>query len=406
MSVAEQVVIGATSPLEDAGILLHVLDILGPGHHLFISAVSTAWREGYGRIDSVQVAGLAHGYADAADLYTITSETTLYSAVFASAGRAYLAHKCGLTFDNVQRIERIAGRVGDIPTLQAAHELGLAFTDEVLIGAAESGSMLKLQWLQLHNRCELPDNICNYAARSGTIDVLKWLKEHGCVYDTHTCAGAAAGARTDVLQYLRDERCESNQRACVAAARSGHLATLQWLRERGRPWPAERMCGDAAWSGSIEMLLYLKQQGCVFNEFTMRSAAGRGGIPVCQYLLGEQCPCDVQACADAAAGGHLETVRFLHNNGCPWDATTICTSAASSGSIELMQYLKQQGCVFNEAVMSAAAGRGDVHLCQYYARSSVPGTQELVIALHMVTACLRSAGCMSRDAHGTSRQVA
>jgi hypothetical protein len=32
----------AASPLENAGILLHVLNILGPGHHLFVSAMSKA----------------------------------------------------------------------------------------------------------------------------------------------------------------------------------------------------------------------------------------------------------------------------------------------------------------------------------------------------------------------------
>jgi hypothetical protein len=55
MSLSKRAVSSATSPLEDASILLHVLNILGPGHHLFISAVSKAWRETYKRVASVQV---------------------------------------------------------------------------------------------------------------------------------------------------------------------------------------------------------------------------------------------------------------------------------------------------------------------------------------------------------------
>jgi predicted secreted protein len=65
-------VIGAASPLEHAGILLHVLNILGPGHHLCISAVSKAWRESYGRLASVQKADLTYDYYDKVALCTIT----------------------------------------------------------------------------------------------------------------------------------------------------------------------------------------------------------------------------------------------------------------------------------------------------------------------------------------------
>jgi hypothetical protein len=43
------------SPLDDPGILLQILNILGPGHHLLISAVSKAWRESYKMVDSVHI---------------------------------------------------------------------------------------------------------------------------------------------------------------------------------------------------------------------------------------------------------------------------------------------------------------------------------------------------------------
>jgi hypothetical protein len=66
--------IGAAAPLDDAGILLHVLNNLGPG--LFISAVSKAWRDSYVKVASVQMAGLNQYYEQQADLYDICSHTT------------------------------------------------------------------------------------------------------------------------------------------------------------------------------------------------------------------------------------------------------------------------------------------------------------------------------------------
>jgi hypothetical protein len=94
MSSSERLMVSA-SPLDDAGILRHVLNNLGPGHHLFISAVSKAWRETYERISSIQMAGFEEDFDDEAVLHTITPKTTLYSAVFASASRVNLAHESG-----------------------------------------------------------------------------------------------------------------------------------------------------------------------------------------------------------------------------------------------------------------------------------------------------------------------
>jgi hypothetical protein len=139
MSSAKQVaVIDFASPLEDAGILLHTYwAFVGPGQHLFISAVSKTWRESYKRLASVQVDELTWNYYEDAVVHTITPQTTLCSAVFTSAALVSLAHECGLTF-NKEKLKRIAGKIADVPALRIAQESGLQLTFEVLVGAAEA----------------------------------------------------------------------------------------------------------------------------------------------------------------------------------------------------------------------------------------------------------------------------
>jgi hypothetical protein len=275
MSSSKRADVGAASSLDNAGILLHVLSILGPGHHLFISGVSKAWRESYERVANIEMAIPTLYYSARAVTRLITSKTTLYSAVLSSASTVNLAHKCGLHLDTTQ-LQRIAGRVADVPALRAAHELGLQFTRVVLIGAAEAASIPRLQWLHTEQGCLLPSNISLYAARSGSIDTLRWLMEHGSDFTIDTCRGAAAGAHLHVLHFLRDEGCEWDEEICIAAAGNGEVTTLQWLHEQGCPWEDDQVCGEAAKSGNIESLLYLKQQGCDFNEFTMTCAAAEG----------------------------------------------------------------------------------------------------------------------------------
>jgi hypothetical protein len=376
-SLGKRATVAITAPLDDAGILLHVLNILGPGHHIFISVVSKAWRESYARVASMQMAGLTYWYDDEPALLTVSPGMTLYSAVFASAATIRMAHKHGLAphlEGYNDKLGRIAGRIADVGTLQAAHQLGLQLTDDVLFGAAECSkfSVDKLDWLHMDRSCELFEDVSCYAARSGSIETLSWLKDHGSVFTVDTCEGAAAGAHVHVLQYLRHERCEWDESVCAIAARRGLLTTLQWLHEQGCPWSADYICADAAGSGSMEMLLYLKQQGCGFNVETMAGAARQGQLAICQYLMEEQCPCDVDACEAAARGGHLQTVRFLHERGCPWDPTTICAAAARSDNLELLQYLRQQGCGFDAAVMSTAARTGALHICQYLRAEQCP----------------------------------
>jgi hypothetical protein len=248
MSCSKRGAASPTSSLEDAGILLHVLQILGPGQHLLISAVSKAWRDIYARVPEVTMAQLTHSYDEQAFPCTIDSQTTLCSALFASATSFNWACACGLDLDSdsIESIERVAGRVADVPTLRAAHELGLQLTDAVLIGTAESLAVLKLQWLHVEQARPLPADICSHAARRGSIDMLRCLKEHGSVFEASNCAGAAAGGHQHVLQYLRDEGCEWDWSACSAAAKHGHLAVLKWLREQGCPWEWDEICGDAA----------------------------------------------------------------------------------------------------------------------------------------------------------------
>jgi hypothetical protein len=368
MSAIKRVTITSSSPLEDVGILLHVLSILGPEHHLFISAVSKPWAESYERVDSVQMLGLAYYYSIDAPLLTVKSQTTLASAAFESASRVRLAYQSGLRSEGQNgHLQRITGRAADVATLQVAHGLGLDLggVAEATLGAAEAASVPKLQFLHTELGCPLHEDITYYAAQCGSEGVLRWLKEHGVTFTAITCRGAAAGAHLHVLQILRDEGCEWDATTCTAAAKRGHLAVLQWLHEQGCPWHAATICGDAAESGSIEMLRYLREQGCEYNEDTTTAAALKGQLAVCQYLMAEQCPVDEFACDNAAGDGFPDIVRFLHESGCPWDAGTSCTRAAGSGNIDILQYLKQQGATFDAGSMSAAAQRGHTHVCQY-----------------------------------------
>jgi hypothetical protein len=368
MSSEKRAEVSRKCHLDDVVILLHVLNMLGPGHHLFISAVSKAWKESYETVASVQMAGLTDDYDAAATNWRITHETTLFSAVFESASRVRLAYQSGMRTEGQNgHLQQIAGRVADVVALRVAHGLGLDLRGfaETTLGAAEAASMPTLQYLHTELGCPLHADTTFYAARFNSMEMLNWLKEHGVAFTASACRGAAAGGQVHLLQFLRKQRCRCDDTTCRAAGKHGQLPALRYLHEQGFFWQAASICGDAAESGSIETLLYLREEGCHYSADTLTAAAMRGQLAVCQFLVGEHCPRDAGACAAAARGGHLEIVRFLQDSGCPWHPVTICIGAAESGNLELLHHLGQQGGVFCERAMRAAAARGYTHICQY-----------------------------------------
>ena len=55
----------------------------------------------------------------------------------------------------------------------------------------------------------------------------------------------------------------------------------------------ERFCAQMARNGNVELLKFLHEKGCPWNEWT---------------------------CSDAAEYGHLECLKYAHENGCPGSA--------------------------------------------------------------------------------------
>ena len=63
---------------------------------------------------------------------------------------------------------------------------------------------------------------------------------------------------------------------CAAAARNGDLKELKVLGAHGWPIRNTGTCGFAALGGHLEVLKWLRDNGCPWGEFTCRRAAQRG----------------------------------------------------------------------------------------------------------------------------------
>ena len=143
----------------------------------------------------------------------------------------------------------------------------------------------------------------NCATRSGSLELVRWLRGEGCPWNRSVPADAAHRGHLKILQWARADGCRWNTNTCASAARGGKLATLQWLRATGCPWDLET-CWEAAANGHLDVLRWAREHGAEWDWTT---------------------------CEAAVEYGHVETLRWARENGCPWDAETRDEAAEKLG---------------------------------------------------------------------------
>ena len=192
--------------------------------------------------------------------------------------------------------------------------------------------------------------IMNAAAFWGHLNLLKqWEEQDGAhKFNEQTCAYAAYGGHLEVLKYLRENGCPWDLGTIDAASQGGHFDIVKYAHENGCPW-SENTCMNAAKKGHFEMLKYAHENGCPWHEGTCAQAAEKGHLQMLRYARENtpQCPWDQFVTLLAAIYGHKEVLKYARENGCKW--TTMCASAAEGQLLflDVLVYTRKSG-LFDE----------------------------------------------------------
>ena len=209
------------------------------------------------------------------------------------------------------------------------------------------------------------------AALHGHMVLVRWLiKEQGFAVTRSVIEDAAFSGNMELVQWLRGEGCDWNARTCRLAAAAGRLAVLQWLRANGCPWDAET-CKRAALGGHLETLRWARKNGCDWDAEACAWAAMGGHLDVLQWLRAEGCPWDAEACSQAALNGHLETLRWARENGCDWSTQT-CLNAAAGGHLGILQWLRAEGCPWDDGTCELAVEEGHEEVLRWARENGCP----------------------------------
>ncbi|PNH08701.1 Ankyrin repeat domain-containing protein, partial [Tetrabaena socialis] len=223
---------------------------------------------------------------------------------------------------------------GDLPTLQLLHSKHLpqeyrAYSRAEMVACAASSLTAdwraKVEWLEGQG---FPQDTCacvRAVKQPEWRGRLEWLQQRGHPLTGYAAAAAASVGAVDALQYVLDSGValgeDDTEAVTREAADGGHLAVLQELHARG------------------------------FDIAGTATAAARyGHLPVVAWLvevLGADKVLSARLFASAATSGKRELLAWLHDRGCPWDQGTF-EAAAAAGCEEQLEWLAACGCPMGE----------------------------------------------------------
>jgi hypothetical protein len=213
-----------------------------------------------------------------------------------------------------------AAHAGRTDVLEFLHAEGFAWHRAITAAAARSGSVDTLRWL-LQQGCPVNlETICNRAATSGSVGMVRFTKQLGGTLTEETMRTAAHRGSLPLCQYLLSEGCPWEADACTFAAHSGKLHVVRWLHEHGCPWHIEYLLHFAAAGGSINVLEYMQQQ----PEVVLTAA-----------LLTDMLNA-------AGANSKLAAAQWVRQQGAEWPAVLRVTSKAWSGDV--LAWARAEGC--------------------------------------------------------------
>lgn len=178
-------------------------------------------------------------------------------------------------------------------------------------GIASPGKRARAYVSAAHKSALRPHAPSVHAIKQHLIDSRCSRDTRPAPWDSWTIAAAAAGGHVAVLEWMWSlpeiERPAVSAVACAFAAASGQLNGLMWLRDKGAPWD-EQTCAEAASGGHLEILKFCRASGCPWDGETAAAAAGAGHLEVLKFCVARECPLNMADCLQRARDSGSDAV--------------------------------------------------------------------------------------------------
>ena len=248
-------------------------------------------------------------------------------------------------------------RSGNVEILKYLESQGYEMNKEVCIAATKRGNLEALKWSIEYGKFGSELEICREAAESGYLDVVKWLYKYykSKALASNIYGGAAGEGHLNIIEYAESEGYGGRKlskyisSACEIATHCGHLNIVEWGYHKGYIKLNEFQVW-AIHSDWLNMIKWAESKGCKWNE---------------------------QDCLDVLENceGHIDTIiYFVENNMIVNESTirTIFLTSIEHGKLNVISYLAKQGYPMDIEMCDKASFQGNLNIVKHLIELGCP----------------------------------
>ena len=288
--------------------------------------------------------------------------------------------------DNADFAMRGAAESGSVHILEWMELNNYKFNEWTSARAVKGNQFVTLKWLNKHG-CLVDDLCVRYSAKTGNIKILEWLlnKKKGEVnwnvaYDT-SCKG-----HIDVIKFLYKKNIiKKNEAIYYGASQGGHVNILEWVFKKNNDFEicedkCEEACEGASFGGHIHILEWFKRNNLFDNKWTCLcdEAVNGGNFRCLKWLVENGCPLDEKVCDGAIRKGNVEMVEWLFAKGYKFDMKRAYISVAENGFLDMLKWLVGKGYKMSFSISRGAAEGGHLELLQWAVANGCPMDMGLI----------------------------
>ena len=146
-------------------------------------------------------------------------------------------------------------RDGDLDFLKWAMDHGAIINEDTCWGAASTGQLPVLRWLRETVGCPWDFQTLSAATSGGHLEVVQWCLDYGAPWNRETaCMEAAAGGNVELMKLVRQLGCVWTGDEFLPAITEGNMDLLAWMKADGCPWPQ-----DGGWVKAVTHAFHSRQ---------------------------------------------------------------------------------------------------------------------------------------------------
>lgn len=216
--------------------------------------------------------------------------------------------------------------VGRYASMETIHNIFLSpsssrwTNSRILIGASKKGRLDVLQkYLNSETGCFVRDTLFTNLIKENHFEAAKWLRtNHKSNFDDYTLPYAARTGNLEMVKWIIKEGCTATLNVINEASKGGHLDLLKWLYSEGFTDESDSVIHAAARFGHIDIIKWLIDNSLVSNV-------------------------NLYVSASAAEGGQLQIIKWLNDNSYPLAFDIISHCAGKNGRLDIIEYLNSLG---------------------------------------------------------------